>query len=151
MLLNDSIPDYLPRSVFECLLPDEIVVITKYAEFLLHQRSVESVAEGQVPHDEQVLIRGKGQLQIFLDRSLVLCRGRLVRLAPKAHRMLLLLGQSNITVSHDYLRRSLWPDVDVTSRAMAVHISTLRRLLEVDPRSPQLIITIHCEGYYLTR
>jgi len=141
----------LPRGVFDCLLPDEIEQVTKFALFLLQQRHSSSYKPEQGVREQRILTRGNGQLQIFDDRCLVLCRGRSVRLAPKAHRMLLLLAQSDTTVSHDFLRQTLWPGLSPSSRALPVHVCNLRRALEIDPTNPKLILTSHGQGYFLER
>jgi DNA-binding response OmpR family regulator len=151
MTSKEKLAKELPRGVFDCLVAEEIELVTKFALFLLQQRHSAGDRPVSNGREHHVLTRGKGQLQIFDDRCLVLCRGRSVRLAPKAHRMLLLLAQSDTTVSHDFLRQTLWPGLAATSRALPVHVCNLRRELEIDPNDPKLILTNHGQGYYLER
>jgi DNA-binding response OmpR family regulator len=64
--------------------------------------------------------------------------------------MALLMTRAGSVVRRDELFRRIWQTDDGdNTRVLDVHIAQLRRLLEPDPRSPELIITERGVGYRL--
>jgi DNA-binding winged helix-turn-helix (wHTH) protein/tetratricopeptide (TPR) repeat protein len=73
-----------------------------------------------------------------------------VALQPKAWALLLLLlDRPGELVSADELMSTLWPQGEVTPKALTNRIVELRKALGDDPRAPQLIQTVHRRGYRL--
>ena len=73
-----------------------------------------------------------------------------VALQPKAWALLLLLlDRPGELVSTDELLNTLWPQGDVTPKALTNRIVELRQALGDDPRAPRLIQTVHRRGYRL--
>jgi DNA-binding response OmpR family regulator len=74
-----------------------------------------------------------------------------VDLAPKEFDLLLDLARRDGAVaSRLELMRSVWGhSSDVVSRTVDTHIAELRRKLEADPATPELIITVRKAGYRL--
>ncbi len=73
-----------------------------------------------------------------------------VALQPKAWALLLyLLERPGMLVSTEELLDALWPQGEVTPRALTNRIVELRKALGDDPRAPRLIQTVHRRGYRL--
>jgi DNA-binding winged helix-turn-helix (wHTH) protein/tetratricopeptide (TPR) repeat protein len=71
-----------------------------------------------------------------------------VALQPKAWALLLLLlGRPGELVSTDELMNALWPQGEVTPKALTNRIVELRKALGDDLRAPRLIQTVHRRGY----
>lgn len=78
------------------------------------------------------------------------CKGRTVRLEPKAIEVLLCLAQrAGETLPKEMLFRAVWPDTFVTDDVLTHSISELRRAFEDDAREPRIIQTIPKRGYRL--
>ena len=78
-------------------------------------------------------------------------RGSLHQLRPTGSRILaLLMARPGEVVSRRDLFRQVWHTEEVDStRALDVHISYLRRVVEATPRYPQVIVTVRGVGYRL--
>lgn len=73
-----------------------------------------------------------------------------VPLQPKTWALLLyLLERPGLLVSTDELLNELWPQGDVTHKALTNRIVDLRKALGDDPQAPRLIQTVHRRGYRL--
>jgi two-component system alkaline phosphatase synthesis response regulator PhoP len=90
-----------------------------------------------------------GRVRIDLRRMEVKRNGRLVRLTAREFQLLrYLVERPGIAVARTELLRSVWGyDADSFTRTVDVHVAGLRRKLEDDPDSPQLIVTIPGMGY----
>jgi two-component system alkaline phosphatase synthesis response regulator PhoP len=77
--------------------------------------------------------------------------GRPVDLSPREfHLLRYFVDHRGATLSRSELLQHVWGyDADVSTRTVDVHVAWLRRKLEDDPRSPQLITTVHGMGYRL--
>jgi DNA-binding winged helix-turn-helix (wHTH) protein len=74
--------------------------------------------------------------------------GKVIRLSPKAHDVLvLLLRQAGRLVTKDELLSQVWPDAIVEEGILTVHISALRKALGDDKRSSAYIETVSRSGY----
>lgn len=76
----------------------------------------------------------------------------LVPLPPLEFRILRELSLTpGVVVSRQSLRSRLWEQDgrDAPGRALDAPISRLRRRLEIDPQKPELLVTVHGEGYRL--
>jgi two-component system response regulator RegX3 len=96
--------------------------------------------------------RRVGKLVLDASRHQVEVDGRAVRLTPSEFRVLSLLASKP---GHVFTRRQimqhLWESEHVgDEHAGEVHISNLRRKLELDPRRPRRIVTVRSAGYRLT-
>ncbi len=77
--------------------------------------------------------------------------GSLRQLRPTGSRILAaLMARPGEVVSRNDLFREVWHTEDVdNTRALDVHISYLRRIVEATPRYPELIVTVRGMGYRL--
>lgn len=90
-----------------------------------------------------------GGLRVDLRRMEVKLNGELVRLSAREFQLLrYLIERPGVAVSRTELLRSVWGyGEDSFTRTVDVHIASLRRKIENDPVSPQMIVTIPCRGY----
>jgi len=90
-----------------------------------------------------------GGLRVDLRRMEVRLDGELVHLSAREFQLLrYLVERPGIAVSRTELLRSVWGyDADSFTRTVDMHVASLRRKLENDPASPQMIVTIPRMGY----
>lgn len=92
-----------------------------------------------------------GEIELDAKHRMVYCDGRQARLTP--HLVLLLkafLEKPGEVIAREELFSKVW-DTSYTgdTRTLDVHISWLRKVLEVNPRQPKYLITIRNKGYRL--
>lgn len=94
-----------------------------------------------------------GDIEINRASRTVVRNGTPVDLAPKEYDLLIALADRNGAVaSRMELMRQVWGYADsVITRTIDTHIAELRRKLERDPATPQLILTVRKTGYRLKR
>lgn len=92
-----------------------------------------------------------GPISLDLERHLVQCEGRQVRLTPKLAQLLEKLMRKHGEVQErERLFASVWQtEYTGDTRTLDVHISWLRQAIEADPRHPRYIKTIRGVGYRL--
>jgi DNA-binding response OmpR family regulator len=88
-------------------------------------------------------------LVIDLDRHEVLLGDEALRLKPKEYDLLLyLVRHTGIALSRDLILDRVWGwDYGGGSRTVDVHVRWLREKIEVDPASPERIVTVRGVGY----
>src|SRR5207253_7921454 len=96
-------------------------------------------------------VRRRGGLQIDLGRREVVVDGDRVHLTLSEFKVLSLLAeQPERIVSRRELMQHLWASEHVgDEHACEVHVSNLRRKIEVDPTRPQRLVTVRGMGYKL--
>lgn len=101
------------------------------------------------PLQTNQLVHDFGTVRIDLRRMEVKRNGKLVRLTAREFQLLrYLVERPGLAVARKELLRSVWAyDADSFTRTVDVHIAGLRRKLEDDPDSPQLIVTVPGMGY----
>ncbi len=92
-----------------------------------------------------------GDMSLDTETRRLQVNGTLYQLRPIGCRLLaLLMAQAGRVVTRDELFRRVWRTEDGdNTRALDVHIAHLRRMLESDPRCPELILTERGVGYRL--
>jgi two-component system, OmpR family, alkaline phosphatase synthesis response regulator PhoP len=77
--------------------------------------------------------------------------GRPLDLSPREfHLLRYFADHRGATLSRSELLQHVWGyDADVSTRTVDVHVASLRRKVEDDPRHPTLITTVHGMGYRL--
>jgi len=90
-----------------------------------------------------------GELELDLQARRVHVRGDSLRLTPKEFELLRYLAlHPNIPVPHMKLLQAVWgPDYGEEVEYLRVFINQLRKKIEVDPASPQFILTEPWVGY----
>jgi two-component system, OmpR family, alkaline phosphatase synthesis response regulator PhoP len=90
-----------------------------------------------------------GELQIDLRRAEVTRAGQAISLSAKEFQLLrYFIDHRGATLSREELLQAVWGyDSMPNTRTVDVHIATLRRRIELNPRAPAHLITIHGLGY----
>lgn len=90
-----------------------------------------------------------GSLRIDVARKYVTRDGEPIHLSGKEfHLLRYLMDRPGKTVSRTELLRAVWGyDSGAYTRTVDVHVFTLRQKLEVDPKRPDLILTVVGGGY----
>jgi two-component system response regulator ResD len=93
-----------------------------------------------------------GNIKIYTKSNRVMLNNEIVHLTPSEYNLLLLLAQNvNQTVSTEEMYNKLWSTSELrhTSRGLQMHLSKLRRKLNLKQDQQVRIITIHGKGYCL--
>jgi two-component system, OmpR family, alkaline phosphatase synthesis response regulator PhoP len=90
-----------------------------------------------------------GALEIDLRRAEVTREGEPIALSAKEFQLLrYFLDHRGATISRDELLSAVWGyDSMPNTRTVDVHVASLRRRIESNPRAPEHVITIHGLGY----
>ena len=92
----------------------------------------------------------RGDLVINPATYEVLLGGRPITLTPTEFRLLYLLARNtNATLSHEFLKTSLWGDKVDAAPLLKKYVQRLRRKLEENPGAPRRVISVHGIGYRL--
>lgn len=87
-------------------------------------------------------------LVVEVARQRVIIRGSAVQLTPTETKMLhILIRNLDRPVRTQFLLRRLWPLQEVYEDVLRVHVSRLRRKIEVDPQHPAYLRTVRGVGY----
>lgn len=92
-----------------------------------------------------------GPIRLDLDKRRVRCMGRSTKLTPRLVTLLqLLMDKHGEVVEREPLFKKAW-ETNYTgdTRTLDVHISWLRRAIELDPENPKFLKTIRGVGYRL--
>lgn len=104
---------------------------------------------------ETVIRRGKGSdkpqegIVINFDRREVFVRGEPINLTPIEYKLLsaLMKFQSKTFTREELLHLIFGLDYDGFDRTIDTHIKNLRQKIEVDPKDPKFVMTVHGVGY----
>ena len=92
-----------------------------------------------------------GPVRLDVEKRIVRCLDKQTRLTPRLMRLLkTLMERKGEVVERKALFSQVW-ETDYTddTRTLDVHISWLRRAIEVDPEAPKFLKTIRGVGYRL--
>ena len=90
-----------------------------------------------------------GDIRLDLEIGRVFRSGQKVDLSERELALLkYLIERRGTVISRDELLLNVWGYTTApTTRTVDVHIAMLRQKLESDPRNPELIVTVHSQGY----
>ena len=132
---------------FELGADDFIVKPFSVREVLARVRAVSRrcYAQQESPPEEFVL----RDLQVLPAELRARRQDQIIELSPRDVRLLRLLhDHAGQALDRNTLFREAWgEDYFPNSRTLDQHISQLRKRIEIDPRSPQIIRTVHGVGY----
>ena len=103
-----------------------------------------------LPSDGNDVVR-VGPIHLDTERRRVRCLGKNAKLTPRLVALLnILLDHHGEVVEREHLFKKVW-ETDYTgdTRTLDVHISWLRRAIELDPLKPKFLKTIRGVGYRL--
>jgi DNA-binding response OmpR family regulator len=92
-----------------------------------------------------------GPVRLDVEKRIVCCMEKQTRLTPRLTRLLkILIEHQGDVIERKVLFSQVW-ETDYTddTRTLDVHISWLRRAIEVDPEDPKILRTIRGVGYRL--
>ena len=92
-----------------------------------------------------------GPVRLDVEKRIVRCLGKQTRLTPRLVRLLkALIDHRGDVIERKTLFSQVW-ETDYTddTRTLDVHVSWLRRAIEVDPEDPKFLKTIRGVGYRL--
>jgi len=92
-----------------------------------------------------------GQIDLNLKQRQLRCQDRQAKLTPRLVTLLkVLMEHPGVVLERELLFRMVWDtEYTVDTRTLDVHISWLRRALEIDPRHPRFLKTVRGVGYRL--
>jgi DNA-binding response OmpR family regulator len=90
-----------------------------------------------------------GDVEVHLDRKMVLLAGNEVRMTPAEYNLLSFFVRSpERTLSRESILTTVWGYESLpTTRTVDAHVVRLRQKLEPDPTKPRFFCTIHGFGY----
>jgi len=90
-----------------------------------------------------------GDIEVDLRRATAIRGGEAIALSTREFELLrYFIEHRGVAVSRDELLSNVWNyDAGTTTRTVDVHVAWLRQKLEVDPKRPQWILTVHGLGY----
>lgn len=103
-----------------------------------------------LPSDGKNIVTA-GPIQLDLDHKRVRCLGKNTKLTPRLITLLhILMEKHGEVVEREALFKKVW-ETNYTgdTRTLDVHISWLRRAIELDPDNPKFLKTIRGVGYRL--
>jgi DNA-binding response OmpR family regulator len=134
--LRSGADDYLSK-------PFSAVVLIARVQALLRR-----VAGGAGAESSKIVV---GALELDSDARKVTCKGKNIDLSPKEFMLLkTLMSNAGKTLSTEQLLNQVWGyDFSGDAKTVAVHMRWLRQKLEVDPKRPAMLETVHRSGYRL--
>ena len=126
--------DYLTK-------PFEAIELVARLEALLRRRPSGATAGGDVFRF--------GGVVVDLRKMEVTRRGRVVDLSAREFKLLRhFIANRGATLSRDELLTQVWGyDEMPLTRTVDVHVAGLRQKIEISPKSPEFILTVHGLGY----
>lgn len=108
------------------------------------------VADEQETHE--ILTLNNGEIIINDTKHEVLKHGEIVNLTPNEYKILLTMSKyPNKTFTREELISiAMGEEYDGFDRTIDTHIKNLRQKLEIDPKKPKYLITVHGVGYRLS-
>jgi len=103
-----------------------------------------------LPSDEKFVVR-TGPIHLDTEKRRVKCLGKNSKLTPRLVALLqILMDHHGEVLEREHLFKKIW-ETDYTgdTRTLDVHISWLRRAIELDPLKPKFLKTIRGVGYRL--
>jgi DNA-binding response OmpR family regulator len=96
-------------------------------------------------------LRIAGPIQLNLQTNYITCNGREAQATPRVVALLKnLIENKGLILDRESLFKKVWStDYLGDTRSLDVHISWLRKVIEDDPRTPVLLLTIRGVGYKL--
>ncbi len=96
-------------------------------------------------------IYSRGPIRLDLQERRVQCLGLQASLTPQLFKLLkVLMDHAGEVIERADLFRQVWgTEYTADTRTLDVHISWLRRVIEIDPRRPRFLKTVRKAGYRL--
>jgi two-component system response regulator RegX3 len=124
--------------------PFSMAELVSRVRALLRRRELDRGRDGST-------LRVVGGVRLDLSRHEVTIDGERVHLTPSEFKLLALLaGEPERVFTRRQIMEHLWATPYIgDERACDVHVSSLRRKIELDPKTPERIVTVRGVGYRL--
>jgi DNA-binding response OmpR family regulator len=102
------------------------------------------------PGDEKNLLKA-GPIQLDLERQIIRCNKKEEHVTPRMANLLkMLIDQQGKVITREKLFSKIWnTNYTEDTRSLDVHINWLRKIIEKNPKNPQLLLTERGKGYKL--
>jgi two-component system, OmpR family, alkaline phosphatase synthesis response regulator PhoP len=113
---------------------------------------VEALLRRQMPPSIDLSAQGRfqfGNIVVNFRSTEVFRAGRALKLSAQEFKLLRhFIKNLGVTLSRDELLNAVWGyDAIIFTRTVDVHVAWLRQKIELNPRYPQHILTVHGHGY----
>jgi two-component system KDP operon response regulator KdpE len=126
---------------------DYITKPIRFRELVARLRAV--LRRSRLAEDCEPTLLQAGELELDVDRRVLLRNGEIVHLTPTEFDLLaMLMRHQDIPVPHAKLLRSIWgPEYGAELEYLRSFVKTLRKKVEEDPAKPRYIVTEPWVGY----
>jgi two-component system KDP operon response regulator KdpE len=126
---------------------DYITKPIRFRELVARLRAV--LRRSRLAEDGEPTLLQAGELELDVDRRVLLRNGEIVHLTPTEFDLLaMLMRHQDIPVPHAKLLRSIWgPEYGAELEYLRSFVKTLRKKVEEDPAKPRYIVTEPWVGY----
>ena len=92
-----------------------------------------------------------GSIHLDMDRQVIRCNGKEEHVTPRMAELLkMMIKQIGVVLDRKKMFSRIWKtDYTEDTRSLDVHINWLRKIIEIDPDKPKLILTMRGKGYKL--
>lgn len=102
------------------------------------------------PSDGKNLLKA-GPIQLDMERQIVRCNKKEEHVTPRMANLLkMLMDEKGKVIAREKLFSKIWhTNYTEDTRSLDVHINWLRKIIEKNPKNPQLLLTERGKGYIL--
>ena len=149
-----SLRDASPKTPIILIVEHSTAVSKETADVILHLpftvQKLSNRIKPLLPSDGKNVLN-VGSIRLDMERKRVRCLNKSTKLTPRLIALLkILMEHHGEVVEREQLFKQVWEtDYTVDTRTLDVHISWLRRAIEVDPLKPKFLRTIRGVGYRL--
>jgi DNA-binding response OmpR family regulator len=113
-------------------------------------RKLENRIIPYAPFDGDNLLKA-GPIQLDMERQVIRCNRKEEHVTPRMANLLkMLMDQKGKVIDREKLFSKIWnTNYTEDTRSLDVHINWLRKIIEKDPKDPQLLLTERGKGYKL--
>jgi DNA-binding response OmpR family regulator len=120
---------------------------------LIHPFTIRKLENRIIPYtpgDGKNLLKA-GPIQLDLDRQIIRCNKIEEHVTPRMANLLkMLIDQQGKVITRERLFSKIWKtNYTEDTRSLDVHINWLRKIIEKNPKNPQLLLTERGKGYKL--
>ena len=113
-------------------------------------RKLENRIIPYTPFDGDNLLKA-GPIQLDMERQVIRCNKKEEHVTPRMANLLkMLMDQKGKVIDREKLFSKIWnTNYTEDTRSLDVHINWLRKIIEKNPKNPQLLLTERGKGYKL--
>ena len=120
---------------------------------LIHPFTIRKLENRIIPYapcDGKNLLKA-GPIQLDLERQVIRCNKKEEHVTPRMADLLkMLIDQKGKVIDRKKLFSKIWrTNYTEDTRSLDVHINWLRKIIEMNPKKPKLLLTVRGKGYKL--